>query len=717
MKFNSCYPTPASLLGSIVQAHETSTGVTLLTEGRIPLEVSHYSDIGWSIEVRYDKACPNTRRQQFTGLQETLSRSPLSYQEHDTGSFFLTEEKDSKLTFSKDGLLSLEQEGVVMQCLAPAFTAHAEPVSLYESIMSLKVTDFSIRENALKELGWFAGKYLTRMVRFQYLLPEGVVLGLPGQTGEPNRRGYRFELHNTDTFSHTPNRPPMYQSWPILFHPIRNGEKWLGVFHDNPSQTFVDIGDFYPDIVTFESSFGNSRVYLFIGDSLDEVSSKLSLLLGAPPALPDWAFGYQQCRWSYMSTSEARDVARSMRKERMPCDALYFDIDYMDGFRVFTTDPENFSDLDTCIHDLNQEGFRTICIVDPAVKTERGYRISDELLSMNGAVKTRSGEPYPVACWAEHSHLPDFSDAKVQEWWAVLHKDWLSKFPFSGIWNDMNEPANFLHSAKRIPDASIARGELADEYNLYGYWMSQATAKGWSDYSDEPGLVITRSGYPGVQRYAVIWHGDNQAWWEHLRLALQTAVSFSLCGVPYTGADIPGFTGNPPGDLAVRFFQLGAFLPFFRGHSMFFANDKEPYAFPEPFRSLIRAAIELRYSLVKEWIHGYEQARSRQGPLLKPVLTKDNHLIADEFELFSKILVAPIMERDQRKRLVYLPPGTWYRLGNITEKLQGDEWIVEEVSLATVPVYVRGGCNLQRTIVGATVEETLKGGSRVERYR
>ena len=170
-------------------------------------------------------------------------------------------------------------------------------MEIYHNVMSYEHADLSRHR-------WYpSDKFRTRMVRFQYPRPEGVVLGLPGHTGEANRNGYRFELRNYEQPSQSPSRKPLYQSWPILMHAAADGKGWVGVFVDNPSHSFVDVGDFYKDRVTFESVTGNARVYVVHGESPRAVAGRWQTLLGAPPMPPLWAFGYQQCRWGYESTA------------------------------------------------------------------------------------------------------------------------------------------------------------------------------------------------------------------------------------------------------------------------------------------------------------------------------------------------------------------------------------------------------------------------------
>ena len=707
------YPEPIQTLGTLESVNTTGTTAAINTSTHIPITVRYLENVGWEIEVEYSKKHPDFQKQVYTGAQQKLCSATVEAVTSETA--IIVKASGQELSFNRNtGGFSLKEQGKIILSSAPAaFTRLPQRESLFEGIMSLKVTDFSVR-NPLGPQGALFDSY---MVRFQYTRPSGQVLGLPGQTGELNRNGYRFDLYNTDTFVHTPNRPPMYQSWPLLLHRNEADTGWLCVFHDNPARTFVDIGDFYTDRVTFESVIGNTRIYILTGKTLAELSTRIMTLLGDALFPPAWAFGYQQCRWSYMSTDEVRRVSRTFRKNAIPCDSIYFDIDYMDEFRVFTTDPKNFGDLKECLDELNIEGFKSICIVDPGVKVDKEYQVYKSLREIKAYLTTKSGKEFEGTVWPGTAVYPDFGDSEVREAWATLQQDWLDTYPFSGVWNDMNEPSNFDGQNATTSKALTKRGALEHEFNLYGYYMSLASYLGWHKHKPgERGVVITRAGYPGVQQHSVIWHGDNQAWWEHLRLALDTAVTYSICGAHYTGPDVPGFTGNPTDDLAVRFFQLGAFLPLYRGHSIFFANDKEPYAFAEPAREHIVTAIKLRYSLLREWYTGFAAAVKNKTALLQPVFAEGS-CIRDQFLLFNTLLVAPVIERDQQQRAVYLPEGTWYRLGETETILAGNQWILEPVTLASIPVFVKAGSILTRNTPGKNVTETLAHPERYEIYR
>jgi alpha-glucosidase len=683
------------------------------TEGTT-LQISHLKGIGWCFESRLDLTRNGAFRQPFTGDQAHLPKTAL--ETRDSGPICAFEAEGQLLRLDRNGAgFELVEAGrVIFRSGEAPFSHHETPVKLWEGVMSLKVTDFSTRAPQIPQ----GSQFESRMVRFAYSRPSGVVLGLPGQTGELNRSGYRFELYNTDEFVHTPARKPMYQSWPVLIHKDHRGEGWVGVFFDNPSRTFVDVGDFYSDRVTFEAIDNNQRIYFCTAPSLEEVSRKLSLLFGGQALPPAWAFGYQQSRWSYMSTAEIRKVAAAFREREIPCDALHFDIDYMDGYRVFTQHPEHFKDLRPCLDELHTQGFHAVAIADPGVKMDPEYPVYRAFSKAGSVLRTQDAKPFVAKVWPGEVVLPDFGSPRAREIWSDLQAAWLTAFPFDGIWNDMNEPSNFDGQNATTSQTSTERGDFRRESNLYGYWMAKASAEGVA--KAQPGrraFIISRSGYPGVQKAAVNWQGDNQAWWEHLRLAIETTLQYALCGSYYSGADVPGFTGNPPDDLAVRFFQLGSWLPFFRGHSIYFAKDKEPYAYGDDANALIKAAIYQRYSLAREWYSGFERSTATSTPPILPVFTSEGHLVRDEFLVFDKFLIAPVIERDAIVRSFYLPKGVWYRLGDPALSIPGDRWQLMPVSLSDLPVFVRGGSVLTRNAPRSTMGETLGAPERYEIYR
>jgi alpha-glucosidase len=708
------YPNPSEILQDCALKTESGSKVSCTTILGAPLEIEFIENFGWSLEVRYDQLNINIHRQPFTGIQAKLKRSNLTLSSIDD----IATVKSGEHTLSintKNGEISCKFNGTVYwQSQGCPFSIHAKPVQILEDIQSIEHTTWDEPTPWRMTPTYFE----THMARFQYPMPSGAILGLPGQSGELNRKGQRYDLFNTDQPLHIPSRPQMYQSWPIIMHKDLANAGWVGIFHDNPSRTFVDLGDFYKDVVLFESLTNNSRVYITHSNTLSGITSNFVQLLGNSVFPPAWAFGYQQCRYSYMSSEEIRSVAKKLRDNDIPCDAMYFDIDYMDGYRVFTKNRKTFGDLSGCINDLNADGFKSVCIIDPGVKIDPGYCNYEDLIKHDGIIKDKDGKPFEIICWPGKAVLPDFFSPRIRTLWSEMQDVWLKENKFDGLWNDMNEPSNFDGGREKTATAVSSQGSFRELFNIYGYSMAQASAEGWSlTNPNKRGVVITRSGYPGVQQHSVIWHGDNQAWWEHIRLAVDTALSYSLCGAFYTGPDVPGFFGNPSDDLAIRFFQAGSFLPLFRGHSYKLNSSKEPYIYSAEASKHIKAAIKLRYALLSEWYSNFERCLASGTPPMEPVFEETGSPVRDTFVLFNKFLVAPITQRDEKARAIWLPSGTWYRFGDTKNAIPGNQWITEKITLDKIPVFVRAGSIVALNTPGKNTTDTFKNALKFEIYR
>jgi alpha-glucosidase len=209
--------------------------------------------------------------------------------------------------------------------------------------------------------------------------------------------------------------------------------------------------------------------------------------------------------------------------------------------------------------------------------------------------------------------------------------------------------------------------------------------------------VLTRSCGIGVQRWAASWMGDNRARWQDLELSLPQLASMGLCGSPHVGADIGGFYQNCYAELFARWIQLGTFYPFMRVHADHHSRPQEPWAFGAEVEAIARAAIELRYRLLP-YLYTLAHRAHRSGePLLRPLLydfpdLAHLHQIEDQVMVGPLLMVAPVCRPGVRRRLVELPPGTWYDFH--TGSRVGPGPLIVEAPLSRIPVLVRGGAIL-----------------------
>jgi alpha-glucosidase len=553
-------------------------------------------------------------------------------------------------------------------------------------------------------------------------LAEGeVVYGGGERTGPLNKRGRSMTFWTTDPLpNHGEETGAMHQSVPFLTGLV--GGKAYGVYFDINERAEADIGKTQADILTYTSESADLVAYVLVGPMLGDVLRQYTSLTGRMPMLPRWAFGNQQSRWSYMSADDVLSVASEFRKQSIPCDAIYLDIDYMDGYRVFTWNSERFADPAGLIQTLRDQQIRLVTIIDPGVKVDADYAVYQEGTSKGYFARAADGAPFQGWVWPGLSCWGDFAQPDARTWWGDQHRGLLDA-GVAGIWIDMNEPAQAGIFAP--PSVKISHGEtLPDDvlhgapddpitharfHNAYGLEMAQATFEGLRRLRpNERPFVLTRAATAGSQRYAIVWNGDSTSSWENLRLAIPLNLGVGLSGFPMTGGDVGGFWQNTTAELLVRWTQLGALLPFCRNHSAMGTAQQEPWAFGEPYTRMCREAIERRYQLLPYLLTLAHEATVNGAPMVRPLSWIDpthteNLACDDEFLLGDGLLVAPVLDEGATSREVLLPPGEWFAWGSSVLHA-GNQRLSVPVTLDIVPLYVRAGTILPLAAVAQSTD-------------
>lgn len=524
---------------------------------------------------------------------------------------------------------------------------------------------------------------------------EDAVYGLGDKPGCLNRRGYVYVNWNTDNPApHVDSFKSLYKSIPFF---MVLGENYCyGIFADNTYKTTFDFGfessEYY--VVSHEKGFLD--YYFFPGEKPSDVVKKYTGLTGTTPLFQRWIYGSHQSRWGYCSQDEILGIAEAFEKNEIPCDVIHMDIDYMDGYRVFTFDKERFPDTKALSETLADKGIKLISIIDPGVKKDEAYFMYREGMEMDAFAHDAQGAVYENAVWPGTSVFPDFSREYVRKWWGEKTKILLDH-GIRGIWNDMNEPASFRGP---LPDdVKFAAGAHDEIHNIYGHLMAKATYEGLLEHDNgRRPFVLTRAAYAGSQKYCGGWTGDNHSIWSHLTLSLEQICNLSLCGMAMCGSDIGGFGSDVTPELLVRFYQAAVFAPFFRNHSAVGTRRQEPWLFDEKTRDAVRKTVRLRYRFIP-YIYDLARECERTGePIVRPLVYEYPHdkmvrNICDEYLLGKFVLVAPVTVPGKFAREVYLPEGEWYDY-ETNEKYTGGKYILADAPLDKVPVFIRAGAIL-----------------------
>ena len=528
--------------------------------------------------------------------------------------------------------------------------------------------------------------------------PRATFYGGGMAAGRLVRDGRTLSFWNTDAWRYGEETQALYQSHPFVLALLPGG-KALGILADSCARGSLSIA---PDGVEFSFEGEPFELLLFEADELPALYHALSERIGRVELPPLWSLGYHQSRWGYASQQEILELAREFDSRALPLDALWLDIDHMQAFRSFTWNVEGFADPADMNLQLHARGLRSVAILDPGIVLDTEDPTAKGLILGQHFVTDARDRPVAGRVWPGMCCFPDFTRPETRAFWAELVKRHVETSGLDGLWNDMNEPALFRTARKTLPDEALHRGlgggNHARLHNLYGQLMAQATREGLSRARpDERPFVLTRSNHLSGARFAATWTGDNQATWTDLAWSIPMVLSLALCGQPISGPDIGGFDGDPDPELFARWFELGAYLPFARGHSEKSACRKEPWSFGPEVESCVRAALARRYELLPYIYTQLERALGAGAPLVRPSFWAAPHedwlrTCDDQFLLGDDLLVAPVVRAGERERDVLLPPnpGGWYPFPGGGAPLS-EPRVRVAAPLGSTPVFARAG--------------------------
>lgn len=191
--------------------------------------------------------------------------------------------------------------------------------------------------------------------------------------------------------------------------------------------------------------------------------------------------------------------------------------------------------------------------------------------------------------------------------------------------------------------------------------------------------------------------GDNYSNWFHLQQSIPMALNLSLSGIPFMGADVPGFGDDANAELMQRWVQAHCLFPFFRNHSVKDSIRQEPWVFGEPTTAIVRKYVQLRYRFIP-YLKSLFEEHSRTGALvLRPYFLEDSaddsHSVEDQYFLGRNVFVAPILAENQKERTVRFPKGEWVDFWT-REPVNGPCVKVVKAGADHLPLYYRKFSNI-----------------------
>lgn len=567
------------------------------------------------------------------------------------------------------------------------------------------------------------------------------VLGMGEKALPLDKRRTRCTFWNYDNYGYQFYSDPLYCSIPFIIF-VEEG-KAFGLFINSTTLIHVDVGIVEYDKVIIEIFDKGAEIYLIFGPAIKEVVETYTEITGRPFLPPLWAFGYMISRYSYYPQDYVIEIVEKTLKEA-PLSAIFLDIDYMKGYRIFTWDEDKFPNPKEMSKKLKEMGVKLVTIIDPYIKVDENYQIFQE--SKEFCVK-KQRQIYITKGWPGDCILPDFFNQRAREWWSKKIEEFAKEYGIDGIWLDMNEPTVFNSSrtVKELLEKYAASKEievtiltryleliaLAENYltspilsrtknieelldksldldslhflddgrivehryarNAYAYYEAMATYNGLKRIHKRP-FILSRSGYAGIQKYAAIWTGDVPATWYAMSFTIPILLSLSLSGVAICGVDLGGFVGRSEPELIARWYQAFCFAPVYRIHKEKGGTEEELFNLPSKYREMAKRAISLRYKFIPYLWHLAWEAHLKGSPILRPLCYEfqednDSYLVEDEYLVGPYLLYSPILEKNQETKNVYLPPSIWYDYWN-DKVYKGSNWI--KVS-DEMPLFIREG--------------------------
>uniref|UniRef100_A0A8C2GHT3 Neutral alpha-glucosidase AB n=1 Tax=Cyprinus carpio TaxID=7962 RepID=A0A8C2GHT3_CYPCA len=527
-----------------------------------------------------------------------------------------------------------------------------------------------------------------------------------------------YRLYNLDVFQYELHNPmALYGAVPVLIS--HSTDRTMGIFWLNAAETWVDISSnttMFGKILDFVqvsseapqtdvrwmSESGIIDVFIMLGPKPADVFTQYASLTGTQSFPPLSALAYHQCRWNYNDQEDVKTVDQGFDEHDIPYDFIWLDIEHADGKRYFTWDPSKFPQPKEMLQGLMDKRRKLVAIVDPHIKVDSGYKIHNEIRSKNFYVKNKDGGDYEGWCWPGNAGYPDFTNPEMRTWWAsqFAYDQYEGSMENQYIWNDMNEPSVFNGPEVTMhKDALHGVWEHRDVHNLYGLYVQKATADGLIQRSEgvQRPFVLTRAFFAGSQRYGAVWTGDNAAEWGHLKISIPMCLSLGLVGISFCGADVGGFFKHPSAELLVRWYQAGAYQPFFRAHAHIDTPRREPWLFGPENTALIREAIRQRYALLPYWYQLFYNAHRTGQPVMRPLWVEypddfATFSIEDEYLIGKDLLVHPVTDEGATGVTAYLPGKgeVWYDVHTF-QKHDGDQSLYIPVTMSSIPVFQRGG--------------------------
>ena len=537
---------------------------------------------------------------------------------------------------------------------------------------------------------------VTRITESLHLCPDEHLYGLGEKFTHLDKVGQRITSWTVDALGAASERA--YKNVPFLI-----SSKGYGLFINTGRRCVFELGTESCETYSIQVDGPYLDLFIIAGASPANILHEYASLTGYAPVPPKWSFGvWLSGSGVYRDAPAVRNLMKGIDDYDIPCDVIHIDPWWMRWrkYADFQWDQQAFPDPDGLISDLHADRLHLSLWQHPYISVEsdlfkegqrKGYFVSRPdgevyVIDYGLSLSTLPGSVTEIAdeslSWNARVAIIDLTDQDAVEWYKSLMRQVLQQ----GV--DVYK----TDFGEDIPaDAHFANGMTgAEMHNLYPLYYNRVVYEVTQEIRGD-GLVWSRSGWAGSQRYPTCWSGDPACEWDSMAFTLRGGLSLGMSGIPFWSHDVGGYRGRPSEKLYIRWAQFGMFCSHVRCHG---ESQREPWFFGERALDIFRRYASLRYQLFPYLYACAHEANHTGMPVVRAMTLAfpddpNCYNIDSQYMFGPWLLVAPMLdERDQRS--VYLPEGGWvdYWSG---QNFQGPGNLKITIPLDRLPLYVRRG--------------------------
>ena len=495
--------------------------------------------------------------------------------------------------------------------------------------------------------------------------------------------------------------------------PMLLGSSGWGVFYHSFYPSVFGVANESDDRVDFAVGLGAEfsqglTFYLFTSEEPLDLTKHYYDVTGQVKLPADWAYG----PWIWRDENEDQDQVlndlQTIRDLDLATSGYWIDRPYASGVNSFDFDSEDFPDPEGMVAAMHEQGFRFALWHCTYVGEEQ--EATADLHAT--AVEENYYPPVTAPIVNPWGRPIDLTNEDAYEWW----QENLSYYANLGVEGYKLDYVEDFVIGINLTRLNWLFADGSTERTMHKYYQFLFHKVYAEMMPDSGGFLLGRSATIGSQTLGtIIWPGDLDANFARHRdsmtdrdgreytavgglpAAVIAGLSLGPSGFPFFGSDTGGYRHAPPDkETFTRWFQHTALSSIMQVGTN--TNDvawefKEINGFDEEMLDWYRIYARLHLRLFP-YAWTYARRLEQTGrPITRPYglqYPQTNLHPSDVYFFGDDLMVAPVVARDVREKLVPFPSGQWFDWWS-GERIEGDQALTVEAPLGTLPLYLRAG--------------------------